>query len=140
MSIWRGAVQSEGFVVGPETAAAPAGRVSSAERLEIVSELLAAIDQATGAGQAHLMRRIVGIIREEILWPGVRLGPQLAKVMATVADLDHEVARLAPDPEEFCRRASGVLELLLFGLHARQLEGAAAVALSSEREWRQRRL
>jgi hypothetical protein len=113
MSTVRAAVRDGGFDVGSKTAAAPDRQVSSAERLEIAGELLEALDEATGAGQAHLMRRILGIIREEILWPALWLsGPWLATVMATVGDLEHEVSRLAPDPAEFRRRASGVLELL----------------------------
>jgi hypothetical protein len=114
---------------GSKSVAAPDRQVSSAERLEIAGEVLASLDEATGAGQAHLMRRILGIIRQEILWPGLWLtGPRLATVMATVGDLDHEVARLAPDPEEFRSRASGVLELLSSRDLSRRLDRSTPLA------------
>jgi hypothetical protein len=139
MSPGQGAGHAADFVVGPDASAAPGGRVSSADRLAIAGELLGALDDATGAGHTYLMRRIVGIIREEILWPGFPLGPALARVMSTVADLDHQVARLAPDPNEFRRQASGVLELLSFVLRSRRLDRSMTSPALSGRERDQRR-
>jgi hypothetical protein len=139
MSSAQRAAHAAELVVGPDAPAASDGRVSFAERLEIAGELLAALDEATDAGQPYLMRRIVDIIRDEILWPGFRLGPQLVTVMETVADLDHQVARLAPDPDEFRRQASGVLELLSFVVRSRRLDGSTTITAASERERDQRR-
>jgi len=113
MSLGQSAAGVEVSEFGAEAAATPDNQVPSAERLVIAGEMLAALGEATGAGQVHLMRRVLDIIREELLWPGLRLtGPGLAAVMAAVADLDHEVARLSPDFEEFRSRASGVIALL----------------------------
>jgi hypothetical protein len=113
MSVAQAAAHDAGFDLGPEPAIAPARPVSSAERLEIVGELLLALDQATGPAQAHLMRRTLGIVRQEVLWTGLRLtGWRHAMAVATMGDLDREVVRLAPDLEEFRRRTSGLIDLL----------------------------
>ena len=127
-----------GFRDEREAAAALNRQTSYAERLEIAGELLAALDAATGAGQSYLMNRVLGIIREELLWPDLRLtGPQLAKVMATASDLEHEVARLAPNPGEFRSRAYGVLEVL--SSSARRTDGSPPIAAANGRELGQRR-
>jgi hypothetical protein len=113
MSLAGNAAARRDVDVEAAPASASVGQVSSAECLEIAGQLLAALDLATGAGQAHLMRRILRIIREEIRWPTFWLtdGP-LATVRATTGDLEHEVARRAPDPKVFRGLASGLLELL----------------------------
>jgi len=113
MSLAPATVLDGGFDAGLETAIAPERPVSSAERLEIASELLAALDEATGPGQAHLMRRILGIVRQEALWTRLRVtGRRHAIVVATLGDLDREVERRAPDLAKFRRRASGLLDLM----------------------------
>jgi hypothetical protein len=114
MSLDQSAGGDAVFEVGTEATAISDGQVSSAERLVIAGEIIAALGEATSAGQVHLMRRVLDVIREEVLWLGLRLTePGLTAVMAAVVDLEHEVARLAPNPEEFRSRASGVLALLL---------------------------
>ena len=113
MSVAQVAAHDAGFDVGSEPAVAPVRPISSAERLEIAGELLSALDEATGPGQAHLMRRILGIVRQEVLWTGLRLtGWRHAMVLATLGGLDREVVRRAPDLAEFRRRASDLLDLL----------------------------
>jgi hypothetical protein len=123
MSLAKNAAARRDVDVEPATGSASVGQVSSAERLEIAGQLLAALDLATGAGQAHLMRRILDIVREEIRWPTFWLTDgQLATVTATIGDLEHEVARLAPDPKVFRGLAPGLLELLSAGALSRRPE------------------
>jgi hypothetical protein len=124
MSLVRAAVLDAGFDVGAEPAIVPVRPVSSAERIEIAGELLSALDEATGPGQAHLMRRILGIVRQELLWTGPRpTGGRHAMVVATLGDLDREVVRRAPDLTEFRRQASGLLELLLSSTQSTLVNG-----------------
>jgi hypothetical protein len=131
MSLTQTAVHNEGFEAGPEAAIAPERQVSSAERLQIAGELLAALDEATGPGRAHLMRRILGIVREEVLWPGLWLtGRRRAMVVATMDDLDREVMRRAPDLAEFRHRASGLLDLLSSGDLSRRSDRRTSEAAS----------
>jgi hypothetical protein len=134
MSVMQ-AVRDEGFHAGPQTSVAPHRQISSVERFEIAAELLEALDEATRAGQGHLMRRILDVIREEILWLGPWLtGPRRAMVTATMTDLDHEVARLLPDPQEFRSRTSDILKLLPSNHLPRHLERSTPVPAAGGRE------
>jgi hypothetical protein len=81
--------------------------------LEVTCELLGALDQVTRSGQSPLMRKVLDILRREALRPDLRLGqPEVDAVMGAIQDLEHEAARLAPDPAAFNRRAQVVVAAL----------------------------
>jgi hypothetical protein len=82
-------------------------------RIGIARELLVVLTEATRSGQRHLMCRVLDILQVDILRPSVRLThPQVAAVMAAVAELQHEAARAAPDIALFCARARIVIDIL----------------------------
>ena len=71
---------------------------------------------ATRPGQAHLMQRILTILKLELLSPNLRLSDrQVSAVMLAVAELEHEAARTAPDPALFKSRAQALVDLLSSG-------------------------
>ena len=81
--------------------------------LEVTCELLGALDQVTRSGQSPLMRKVLDILRREALRPDLRLGQlEVDAVMGAIQDLEHEAARLAPDPAAFNRRAQVVVAAL----------------------------
>ena len=135
MSLGQAAARDEGFDSRLETAITPERPVSSAERLEIAGELLTALDEATGPGQAHLMRRILGIVRQEVMWTGLRLtGRRQAVVVASLGNLDREVVRRAPDLGEFRRGASGLINLLSSSARAGGAHGVTPPTLAGGRD------
>ena len=81
--------------------------------LDVTRELMGALEDATRPGQEHLMRKVLEILRQEVLRPGLRLGEaDLAVVTLALAELEHEVARPAPDLAGFNRRAQTVMDAL----------------------------
>ncbi len=86
----------------------------AAERLGVVSELTDALDLATRPGQEHLMNKVLAILRREIL--DLRAPPcesELARLLDTMSELEHEACRIAPLPSDFNRHARVVIEALL---------------------------
>ncbi len=82
-------------------------------RLEIARELLRALEQATGAGQAHIMGRVVHILRDAIIAapaPGSSIQRLAAPSLAEA--LKRESCRIAPDLGAFRERARRLIELI----------------------------
>ncbi len=85
-------------------------------RLEIARELVGALEQATGAGQPHVMDRVARILRRATL----SISPRAA--VTGIADaLEREVSRVAPDLEAFRERAARLVDLI-----ERELAGPSA--------------
>jgi hypothetical protein len=88
--------------------------MSLAARLSVVGELMGALELVTQAGQAHVMKKILGILRREMLLLAAPLAAaDLACLLDAMAELEHEAGRLAPTAAAFNRHArvvTGVLE------------------------------
>jgi len=84
------------------------------ERLDVVAELTQALDLATQPGQQHLMDKVVGILRGEILEIDVPLGPaDLECLLDAMSGLEHEAGRIVPVTNVFNRQAHVVIDALL---------------------------
>ena len=93
------------------------GEVAFDVRLQVVRELLAALELATDAGQLHLMDRVADILRRTLTEGAVELTPvQQASATTMMAELERERARAAPRFAVFRRAASGVIELLSYAI------------------------
>jgi hypothetical protein len=91
-------------------------RLPSWERLWATLKLLGALDEAVGGARGDLMQQVLNVLHSEILRPSLRLGGrQLAVVMTTLSELNHEGTRATPDAERFCRRARLVIDTILLG-------------------------
>jgi len=89
------------------------GEVALDVRLQVVRELLAALELATDAGQVHLMDRVAEILHRTLAEGAIQLTPaQQASATTMMAELERERARAAPRIGVFRRPASGVIELL----------------------------
>jgi hypothetical protein len=87
--------------------------VPFSELLDIARELLGTLQDATRAGQTHVMQRVLRLLHREILCPNLRLTErQLGTVMTAVTDLEHEAVRMAPDATIFNGRAQIVVDIL----------------------------
>jgi hypothetical protein len=85
-----------------------------AERLGIVTELTVALNLATRSGQSHLMNKVLGILRREMLEvKGPLAGADLACLLNAMSELEHEVGRISPLPNAFNRHAQVVIDALL---------------------------
>jgi hypothetical protein len=84
------------------------------ERLRAALDLLTALDEAVGPARDQLMEQVLTVLHSEILRPSLRLTErQLATVMTTLAELDHETTRATPDTAHFCQRARLVVDIAL---------------------------
>lgn len=77
------------------------------ERLGILKELMGAMDLVTLAGRAHVMNKMLILLRREVL----SVDPPIAVADVTslsnaMRELEHEVARLAPTPAVFNRNVA----------------------------------
>lgn len=74
------------------------------ERLGILKELMGAMDLVTLAGRAHLMDKMLIMLRREVLClePPITV-TDLASLSNAMTELEHEVGRLAPAPGVFNR-------------------------------------
>lgn len=91
-------------------------RLPSRERLWAALDLLIPLDEAVGLARDHLMEQVLNTLHSEILGPTLRLSErQLASVMATLSELNHEATRAIPDTAQFCRRARLVIDTILLG-------------------------
>ena len=93
------------------------GEVALDVRLQVVRELLAALELATDAGQVHLMDRVAEILHRTLAEGAIQLTPaQQASATTMMAELERERARAAPRFAVFRRAASGVIELLSYAI------------------------
>ncbi|HEX3904006.1 MAG TPA: hypothetical protein VH853_14290 [Polyangia bacterium] len=84
------------------------------ERLWVALDLLRASDEAVGAARDHLMQQVLNVLQSEILRPSLRLSErQLATVMTTLSELNHEATRATPNATQFCQRARLVIDTIL---------------------------
>ncbi len=87
---------------------------TSRERLWAALDLLGGLDEAVGPALDHLMQQVLNALHSEILRPTLRLSErQLAIVMTTLSELNHEATRATPDVAQFCQRASLLVDIML---------------------------
>ena len=89
-------------------------RLTSRERLWAALDLLSRLEETVGPVPDHLMQQVLNALHTEILRPTLRLSErQLAIVMTTLSELNHEATRATPDVAQFCQRASLVIDIML---------------------------
>ena len=89
-------------------------RVASRESLWAARDLLGGLGEAVGPVQGHLMQEVLNALHTEVLRPTLRLSErQLAIVMTTLSELNHEATRATPDVAQFCQRAGLVIDTML---------------------------
>jgi hypothetical protein len=87
--------------------------VASAQRLNVVDELMGALELVTQAGQQHVMNKILSILRREILSMASPVAAvDLASLLDAMAELEHEAGRIAPTADAFNRHARVVTGVL----------------------------
>ena len=88
----------------PEIPLTPGRAIPLGERLGILKELMDAMDLVTLAGRAHVMDKMLIILRREVLClePPIAVA-DLASLSNAMTELEHEVGRLAPTPGVFNR-------------------------------------
>ena len=92
---------------------APDRALSLAARLSVVNELMRALELVTRAGQQHVMNKILGILRREMLLVAAPVAAaELAPLLQAMAELEHEAGRIAPTAAVFNRQARVVTGLL----------------------------
>jgi hypothetical protein len=96
-----------------ETSRAP-NPLSFPERVAVIRELMGTFDVVTRSGQDHVMRKVLRILRTEVLSVGLSLTDgQLGVVMSSLNDLEHEAGRVVPRPAAFNDNASVVVDVLV---------------------------
>jgi len=89
--------------------------VSLCQPLSISTEMLGSLTDATPAGQRYLMIKIVNLLRDEALRPSVSCTVGEGELVSRcLADLEHALARLAPDIGAFDASARILIEILSF--------------------------
>ncbi len=83
------------------------------ERLNVVGELMGTLELVTRAGQQHVMHKILGILRREMLLVASPFAAaDLAALLEAMAELEHEAGRIAPTAAAFNRQARIVTDVL----------------------------
>jgi hypothetical protein len=87
--------------------------VVSAERLNVVDELMGTLELVTRAGQQHVMSKILNILRGEILSLVFPLPEaDVAALLEAMTELEHEAGRIAPTAAGFNRHARVITSVL----------------------------
>ena len=82
-------------------------------KLEVVPELLAALDTATTSGQHYVMDRIIDLLGQEASRTASRVSDwQRQSIMGALAELVRQAARLVPDEAVFRARAGMLTDVL----------------------------
>lgn len=82
------------------------------ERLELLQGMLGRLEDATSAGQHYLMEKVLPLLRREALDPGKKFRPgDLDVITRSLADLEHEASRVAPDPSSFGQKAQLLVDV-----------------------------
>ena len=103
------------------------------ERLWAAMELLSALDEAVGPARDQLMQQELNALHSEILRPTLRLSArQLASVITTLSELNHEATRATPDVEQFCQHARLVIDTMLLGRELVQVEEDVNIRIIAE--------
>jgi hypothetical protein len=85
----------------------------ASHRRGAVLEMLAALEHATLGGRHHLMRKVLMVLDEDAASARPWLGESERRSIAgTLASLEREAARRAPDGIAFVRGATQVVEAL----------------------------
>lgn len=88
---------------------APTGK----HRLDVVKEILTALDTATAAGQQYLMGKVLTVLRHQApqrdYWMNDRQWNHIAGALDALA---REATRMAPDAAAFSRQASSLADSL----------------------------
>jgi len=93
------------FSVVPAWPAARAPLARSA-RLDLLRGMLNRLVDVTPAGQQYLMAKVLPLLRREALDPSAHFQPKHCElIMRALDELEHEAARVAPDPGVFDRKA-----------------------------------
>jgi hypothetical protein len=87
-----------------------------AERLGVAAELVGSLELATMSGQGHVMNKVLAILRHEVLdAEGPLVAADIARLLESMSELEHEAGRVAPLPLTFNRHAQVVIDALLRG-------------------------
>jgi hypothetical protein len=82
-------------------------------KLEVVRELLAALDTATIPGQHYVMDRVIGVLGQEVSRASGRMSDwQRQSITGVLAELVRQAARLAPDEATWRARAEMLTDVL----------------------------
>ena len=98
------------------------------ERLSILKELMRILDLATLAGREHLMKRMLVLLRSEVLGLESPVAEaDVASLSSAMRELEHEACRFAPVPGLFNRH----VEVAICALR-RSAIGAGAMVYGTE--------
>jgi hypothetical protein len=81
-------------------------------RLDLLRGMLCRLEDATSAGQHYLMDKVLPLLRREALDPNKRFrSSDLDVINRSLADLEHEASRMAPDPSSFGHKAQILVDV-----------------------------
>lgn len=81
-------------------------------RIDLLRGMLSRLDDVTPAGQQYLMAKVLPLLRREALDPSAHFQPNHCElIMRALEELEHEAARLAPDPGLFDRKAQILVDV-----------------------------
>jgi hypothetical protein len=97
---------------GDMSGAQPAS-VTGKQRLDVVKEILTALETATAAGQQYLMGKVLTVLRHQAPPRDNWLNDlQWSQIAGELDALAREAARMAPDAAAFSRQATSLAETL----------------------------
>jgi hypothetical protein len=86
---------------------------SRSARLELLRGMLTRLLDVPPGGQHYLMDKVLPLLRREALDPGAHFQPNHCDlIMRSLDELEHEAARIAPDPDVFDRKAQILVDVL----------------------------
>jgi hypothetical protein len=81
-------------------------------RLDLLRGMLCRLEDATSAGRHYLMDKVLPLLRREALDRNTTFRPgDLEIINRSLADLEHEAARVAPDPTSFGQKAQILVDV-----------------------------
>jgi hypothetical protein len=84
-------------------------------KLDVVGELLAALDTATIPGQHYLMERVIDLLGQEVARASSRMTDwQRQTVTGALAELVRQAGRMVPDEATFRARTGLLTDVLRF--------------------------
>lgn len=90
----------------------PFAAVPRSVRLDLLRGMLTRLLDVPPGGQHYLMDKVLPLLRREALDPGAHFQPiQCDLIMRSLAELEHEAARIAPDPGMFDRKAQILVDV-----------------------------
>lgn len=80
--------------------------------MDLLRGMLTRLVDVTLGGQHYLMSKVLPLLRREALDPSARFRPQHPNlIMRSLDELEHEAARVAPDPGAFGRKAQILVDV-----------------------------